>query len=134
MNPKTNRRTTFAQQLPEAEQGRVPLSGYPENIQNLYGAGMTQAFELAKSSFSAAVCMNSCLMDFYRHFFWYPLGMEYWFEAQKESFANWMELGAQSLGGFASESATAAYRRRPNQQRTSQEQEEMEDGMDVAVE
>src|SRR6266496_5163272 len=138
MNPKTNRRTTFAQQLPEAEQGRVPLSGYPDNIQDLYGAGMTQAFELAKSSFSTAVCMNSCLMDFYRHFFWYPLGMEYWFEAQKEAFAKWMELGAQSLGIFAPQVESRPGRdlsteRVPRRAPAKAESKDIEEGIDVVV-
>ncbi len=35
MNPRTYRHTSSAQQLPEANQGRVPLSGYPEDIQDL---------------------------------------------------------------------------------------------------
>ena len=135
MNPRTNRRTSFTQQLPEAEQGRVPLIGYPENIQNLYGLGMTQAAELAKSAFSSAVCMNSCLMDFYRHFFWYPMGLEYWFEAQSEAFAKCMQWGTQCLCGFApqaeSTSASGDRRCRP---RTRREEAEMEEGMDVAVE
>jgi hypothetical protein len=133
-----NRRTNFEQQLPEAEQGRVPPIGYPENIQNLYGLGMTQAIELSKSAFSTAVCMNSCLMDFYRHFFWYPMGMEYWFEAQKEGFAKMMDWGTQCLGfaGYQGESEPThgVRHERRAAPRTRQEQAEMEDGMDVAVE
>ena len=134
MNPRTYRRTSFAQ---EAEPGRVPLIGCPEDIQNLYGLGMTQAVEFTKSAFSTAVCMNSCLMDFYRHFFWYPMGLEYWFEAQKEAFAKWMELGTLSLGAFTPqpESAPAreAYRRETTPPRSRREEQEMEDGIDVAV-
>ena len=138
MNPRTHRRSP-AQQLPEAEQGRVPLIGYPENVQNLYGLGMTQAVELTKSAFSSAVCMNSCLMDFYRHFFWYPMGLEYWFEAQKEGFAKMMDWGTQSLGAFtpqAEESAAARGVRHERRAapRTRQAEAEMEDGIDVAVE
>jgi hypothetical protein len=129
MNPRTNQRTSFAQQLPEP--------GYPENIQNLYGLGMTQAVEFAKSACSTAVCMNSCLMDFYRHFFWYPMGLEYWFEAQKEAYATLMGLGTQCLCGFGPqgerELTREARRRRPASQKTRREAEEEDEGMDVAV-
>ena len=110
MNPRTNRRTSFTQEFPETEQGRVPLIGYPENLENIYGLGMTQAIELSKSAFSTAVCLNSCLMDFYSHFLWYPMGLEYWFEAQKEAYAKLMDLGAQCLCGFAPPSRSESTR------------------------
>ncbi len=132
MNPRTNQRTSFTQEFPEAEQGRVPLIGYPKSFQNIYGLGMTQAIELSKSAFSTAVCLNSCLMDVYRHFFWYPMGLEYWFEAQKEAYAKMMDLGAQCLSGFAPpsrrESTRSAQRHRPTASK------DIEEGMDVAVE
>jgi hypothetical protein len=138
MNPRTNRRTSFTQEFPEAEQGRVPLIGYPENLQNIYGLGMTQAIELSKSAFSTAVCLNSCLMDFYRHFFWYPMGLEYWFEAQKEAFAKWMELGTQSFGIFAPQVESRPGRdpraeRVPRQAPAKAESKDIEEGIDVVV-
>lgn len=138
MDPRTNRRTSFARHSSEAEQGRVPLIGYPENVQNLYGLGMTQAVEFAKSAFSTAVCMNSCLMDFYRHFFWYPTGLEYWFDAQKEAFAKWMDWGSQCLCGSAPQDDSAVGRKVRRRESTApksrREAEEMEDGIDTAVE
>jgi hypothetical protein len=155
MNPRTYRHTSSAQQLPEAKQGRVPLSGYPEkNIQNPYGLGMPQAVEFAKSACSTAVCLNSCLMDFYRHFFWYPLGLEYWFEGQSRAFATMMDLGTQCLCMQAphasSTPAPCAYCHpgmtdkefakemgmtdKEFAKEQAEETEEMEHGMDVAVE
>ena len=133
MNPRTYRHTSSAQQLPEAIQGRVPLSGYPEDIQDLYGAGIAQAVEFATSAYTNAVRMNSAMLDFYRHFFWYPFGLEFWFEGQNQSFAKWMELGTQWLGAFTPQAGSAPVRvvREP---RSRQEKAEMEDGMDVAVE
>ena len=109
------------------------MSGYPEDLPNLYGVGMTQALEFAKSACSTAVCLNSALMDFYRHFFWYPLGLEYWFEGQNQAFAQWMELGTQWMGVFSpqTERTSAHVVRRP---RNWREKEDMEEGMDVAVE
>ena len=136
MSPRTHRHTSFAHQLPDAEQGRVPLIDYPENLQNLYGLGLTQTAEFAKSACSTAVCLNSCLMDFYRHFFWYPMGLEYWFEAQKEAYAKMMDFGTQCLCGFAhqgeSEPAREARRSRTTRGRTYEEAED--EGMDIAVE
>ena len=141
MNPKTNRRSHSERQHPEAKQGRVPLTGYPENFQNVYGLGMTQAAEFAKTACSTAVCLNSCLMDVCRHFFWYPFGLEFWFEGQNRAFATWMNLGTQLLGlqaphgertpapvdqsGLTPEELAAEI---------EEEIEEMEEGMDVAVE
>lgn len=136
MNPRTNRQTSFT--YSEAEQGRVPLTGYPESLQNLYGMGMTQAVEFAKSACSSTVCLNSCLMDVYRHFFWYPLGLEYWFDAQSNAFAKCMDFWSQCLCGCSpqddSRVAREVYRRESTPPRTRQEEEEMENGMDIAVE
>ena len=130
MNPRTNRRTSFAEQLPEL--------GYPENLQNLYGMGLTQAAAFTKSALATSVCMNSCLMDFYRHFFWFPMGLEYWFEAQKDAFAKWMDLGSQCLCGFSpqedSKVGREVRRRESTPPRNRHEEEEMEEGIDVAVE
>ena len=133
MNPRTHRHTSSAQQLLEANQGRVPLSGYPKDLQNLYGAGMTQALEFATSACTTAVRLNSALMDFYRQFFWYPFGLDFWFQGPNQAFANWMQLGTQWLGAFTpqTESAPARVLRSP---RSRQEKAEMEEGMDVAVE
>ena len=134
MNPRTNRPTTHS----VAEQVRVPLIGYPENFQNFYGLGLTQAAEVAKCACSTAVCLNSCLMDVYRHFFWYPFGLEYWFDAQKDAFAKWMDLSSQCLCGFSPQDDSAVgrevRRRESTPPRSRREEEEMEDGMDVAVE
>ena len=141
MNPSTHGSSLSARQLPEAKQGRVPLTDYPDKIRDRNGLGVAQAVDLAKTACASALCMNSCAMDICRHFFWYPLGLEYWFEAANRAFATSMDLGNQLLGLPPSAEATSCACIKHNPDPTPEELAEMEEeieamehGMDVAVE
>jgi len=151
MNPRTYTPSHSARPLPA---GRVPLNHYPDNIQKASGLGVAPAVDLAKTACATAVCMNSCAMDMCRHFFWYPFGLEYWFEAANRTFATSMDLVTQCFCMQAphapSTPALCAYCHpgmtdkefakemgmtdKEFAEEQAEETEEMEHGMDVALE
>jgi hypothetical protein len=140
MNPRTNLPIHSTRHLPEAKPGRFPPTGYAGKFQNPYGPGATPAVELAKNACATAVCMNSCAMDVCKHFFWYPFGLEYWFEGANRAFATGMDLGAQLLGLEPPPKTTPVPKDQfgltPEEieEEAAEEIAEMEHGMDVAVE
>jgi hypothetical protein len=81
-----------------AKQDRAPQAGYPGNLPYLYSPGMDQAVELAKTACANTVWLNSCFMNMCKHFFWYPIGLGYWFEGQNQACALWMDLATQWFG------------------------------------
>jgi hypothetical protein len=92
MNPRTNYPIALARSLPAARQGLAESRA--NEFLDLYSHSMDQAMQLTSRAFETSLVINSCLMDMYRHFFWYPFGMKYWFQAENKAFAEWMDSAA----------------------------------------
>jgi hypothetical protein len=89
-----------------------PETKQAPELKNLCGEEAVQAVDFARNACATAVCLNSCAMNYFRHIFWFPLGLEYWFEGQNQAFATWMDLGTHWLNLLRAKSpeveATAA--------------------------
>lgn len=132
MNPKTNYSLQFARPLPAASGASARSAG---EIPNLYMVGLTQAVELAKAGLETSICLNSCLADVCRHFLWYTPGFGYWYDAGNKAFAEWVEMYAHLLNQMLPASGNAQNRPGdPTRQETEEEFEEIESGIDIAVE
>ena len=102
------------------------------NALDLYGLGMTQAIELSKNFFKTSICANACLADIYRHFFWCPFGLEYWFEGQNKAFAYWMDFGAHWMKQCAERRHSVRHEPEPKPQEPRFERR-VEDGVGVVI-
>ena len=129
MNPKTNSPLQFARPLPAPDEAPPRPA---DEIPNLYLLGLTQAVELAKAGLETSICLNSCLADVCRHFFWYTPGLGYWFDAGNKAFAEWVEMYAHLLGQMVPQADDAPQGRFGSP--ADPTPEKIEAGIDVAVE
>jgi hypothetical protein len=141
MNPRTNYPFPITRSLPAARQGVAESednASLDNGLLDLYNMGLSEAAELTKLAIETSFCVHTCVMDMYRHLFWYPFGLEYWFEAQSKAYAYWIQFGTDSMKRLLPSTATERrrWKRRepaPTPDEIADNIERMEDGLDAVV-
>jgi len=135
MNPKTNHPSPMAGSLQRDREGSGER--HAEQFVEYYNLGVSQAIQFTKLAVEASICVNTCAMDMARHMFWYPLGMEHWFTAANQSYAQWVEAMTQFAGAMMAPRDTATPKRSRFEREAMGEYREtpqsVEDGFDAAV-
>lgn len=138
MNPKTrnpeNRSTSHFVRHPAehllrhraaAGQNQALTTALPSALQRLSALQVTQMIEYEKAMFASTMCMNSCVMDIYKHLFWLPIGFGNVFEAGNQAVASCLDLEMLWLGGGVPKVIASG---------SHEPTEEEMDGLDIAVE
>lgn len=109
------------------------LCGEPMNA--LCNLGAEQALGLEKASLDTALCANSFYLDMWKNLFSYPAAVGNFWGAMAQAYATCFELQMQWLGLMAPhEEGVVGGKLETMAPATKAEQEEMERGIDTAVE
>jgi hypothetical protein len=140
MIPKEKRVTQLAQH-PAAVAARK--SGAPvilcglcgDTVDALCERGAEQALEMEKTSLNTALCANSFYLDAWKNLFTFPAAISSFWGAMAQAYATCFELQMQWLGLSAPhEEGVVGGELETLAPTTKEEQEEMEKGIDTAVE